>query len=391
MRIVWNRCRNRWLVLGTLAAVSFLILVWSISAPSTIDISADDVFYDIDDILHVHRFVARDGDSKPYQRAVKDPVEFVPKRKRTLKTAYGVVEVEDLSFVPARPLKKTQSLLAQFSKEKTNFYNVIGSVARGDALAPAAEPRENPDTNRFYSFLQKIKAKDEERKLVDVDGGKSSFLNSEKMLALQAQMKARENQVVSKKDINEEGGLQNRDRIVLASLTPYYNGTGCKKRLCAEFLSAFDLSHYRYCMKKSKIRSVDKEPAQSQCKFLNGTDRNAVALASHPGSGHRLFRELLQKSTGLCTGGVNCDVILRRNGFPGECLRSGVVLVVKTHQTDPRWTGIQYDDSVSYKGFNKIVDVPVYGSAILLVRDPFVALSDLWQRMKAHGTIAGEY
>lgn len=360
---------------GVLAAVLFLCFIWSLFGSTTIDrVGKEDIFYD--DFGGVHQLVVDPSESNPFLRVVEDPVEFVPNRIRTLKTSYGVVQVKDLSFVPVRPLKKGQSLPQlsnQVDKEIKNF--ALGSNAQGFGLAPARS--YHPDYSKFYSLLQKLRDKSED-KGVNIDSGRNDFLNSEKMLALRAQLQARESKLMENDHKNND--LQGREETS--------NSTRCIKRLCGEYLTNADIPHYRYCMKKSKLRS-DWEPAESKCNFMNGTGRHPVALASHPGSGHILIRELLQKSTGICTGGVNCDVSLRRRGYPGECLRSGVVLVVKTHQRDPRWTGIHYDNSVPYKGFNKVIDIPVFDSALLLVRDPFDALADLWYRMKAEGIIAG--
>ena len=41
----------------------------------------------------------------------------------------------------------------------------------------------------------------------------------------------------------------------------------------------------------------------------------------------------------LCTGSVYCDNVLRVSGMNGESVRSGAVLVVKTHKPFPTaWT-----------------------------------------------------
>ena len=190
-------------------------------------------------------------------------------------------------------------------------------------------------------------------------------------------MRARESQAMG--NTAKDSYFQKGEKVLT-------NSTQCRKPMCTEFLTSYDLPHYRYCMKKAKIR-YDREPLDSKCNFINGTIRDAVALVSHKGSGHFRVRELLQKTTGVCTGGVDCDVKLRWSGFPGESLRSGVVLVVNTHQTEPTWSGVQDDDSTQ---FNKLIDTPLFGSAILLVRDPFNAIADLWQHMRGKGVIAGE-
>ena len=380
MRVVWKLSRSKWLLGGgLLAATSLLFFTWSLSQGSQNlnENGESDVFYDTNDSpINFHWFVEDKADPKPYQRVVEDPVEFVPNRDRILMTSYGMVVVKDLLFVPVKPLKRGQSFGTQFSDNDFNNL-LLGSKAQGQDLAL---PQQNQDTDRFHSILQQRREGG-----VNEDGVRNNFLNSEKMLALQAQMRARE--IESIKKLSKESEPQKKEETV--PVVSWSNSTGCQKHLCAEFLTSYDLPHFRYCKKKSRVRS-DREPPESQCNFINATGRSAVALASHAGSGHLLVRQLLQKSTGLCTGGVNCDVRLRRSGYPGECLRSGTVLVVKTHQTEPRWTGIQYDNSIPYKGFNKIIDIPVYSSAILLLRDPYDALADLWDKMKMEGIITGK-
>lgn len=126
---------------------------------------------------------------------------------------------------------------------------------------------------------------------------------------------------------------------------------------------------------------MKNEVARSQCKFLNTTSRDPVALASFPGSGNTWVRGLLQKATGICTGGIYCDTKLRLSGYPGESIRSGRTLVVKSHQVDPRWTGVYYPPNTTDRYFTKEIDIPVYDTAILLVRNPFHSLVSEWNRL----------
>lgn len=153
----------------------------------------------------------------------------------------------------------------------------------------------------------------------------------------------------------------------------------CRHRTCAEFLrdQGLDIPHYRYCWRKTQL---EREPPQSTCRFIDGAGRSPVGLASFPGSGNTWVRGLLQRVTGICTGGIYCDVTLRASGFPGESIRSGAVLVVKTHQTDPRWTGVEYSKSAPFTYFHKADHIPVYSSGILLIRNPYDALVSEWHR-----------
>jgi hypothetical protein len=385
MRLVWRRfSRNKRLTGGVLLFLSFLIFIWTLFGSTTVDqsLGENDVFYD-DTHPSQHIFVV--DHAKPYQRAVEDSVEFIPNRKRTLKTYYGVVQVKDLSFVPINPLKKSQSLLPRLPKkrdfERPIMDEGLGARYQGGrgGLAPIM-PRPSSNASKLSSLLQQLalqKKRGEGRGVNNKEGGgRGQFLNSEKMLALQAQMQARERKSI-KDGIQDSQGMEPAE---LKSLTR------CTKPMCTDFLTSYDLSHYRSCMKKAKIR-YNKEPPDSKCNFMNGTARDAVALVSHPGSGHIWIRQVLQLSTGVCTGGIECDIKLRRSGFPGENLKSGVVLVVNTHQTQPVWTGVQDDESVR---FNQSIVAPVFGSAILLIRDPFNAIADFWHQVNGKGMASGK-
>lgn len=56
-----------------------------------------------------------------------------------------------------------------------------------------------------------------------------------------------------------------------------------------------------------------------------------MALASPPGSGNTWVRHLIQLVTGLQTGSTYLDDELKANGFPGEGISNGSVIVVKVH------------------------------------------------------------
>jgi len=98
-----------------------------------------------------------------------------------------------------------------------------------------------------------------------------------------------------------------------------------------------------------------------------------TALASFPGSGNTWLRYLIQQATGktgrmrtcpscwpklyagLATGSVYKDYALMKNGFPGESVRNGSVVAVKTHEFGP--------DAAA-----------PFARVILLVRDPCASL-----------------
>ncbi len=170
------------------------------------------------------------------------------------------------------------------------------------------------------------------------------------------------------------GGPKPNKDTTSSSDIPNRTKRKCRDTICSEYLTEGDHVHFDYCIKKTWPTQRHREPKESVCQFMDGSGRHPVALASYPGSGNTWVRGLLQEVTGLCTGGVYCDVALRQSGFPGEGVRSGAVLVVKTHQTDPRWSGVHYDKNLPLIYYKKLEHIPICNSAILLVRFPFAAI-----------------
>ena len=178
----------------------------------------------------------------------------------------------------------------------------------------------------------------------------------------------------------QENDLQNMDSKVAQDLIARIK-IDCRDSTCSEFVTKPDKPHYDYCMKKTwRVRAKYREPRDSVCRFIDGTGRHPIALASFPGSGNTWVRGLIQEVTGLCTGAIYCDKMLRKTGFPGESIRSGIVLVVKTHHYDPRWTGVHYDKSSPFSYFKKVEHIPVYSSGIFLLRNPFDSLVSEYSR-----------
>ncbi len=144
----------------------------------------------------------------------------------------------------------------------------------------------------------------------------------------------------------------------------------------SEDLNGEDLQRFEYC--ESSMRQSNVIPSRDKCNFLDSTGREAVALVSFPGSGNTWIRGLLEELTGVCTGAVYCDISLRAEGFSGEFVRSGSVLVVKTHRHSPIWTGTNLRRPLSESEGK-------YGSAVFVVRNPFKALVAEWNRIVANG------
>ena len=160
----------------------------------------------------------------------------------------------------------------------------------------------------------------------------------------------------------------------------------CRKRHCEEHLNKRELLAMKSCLQDtvrrtvngnlSLIKSVIKE---SKCNFMDGSRRRPVALASAEGSGNTWIRGLLEKATGTCTGFLYCDFMMRKEGFIGEMIKSGSVLVVKTHTVVPQWYGIDY--------VHPKRDEPYYSSAVFIVRNPYNALIAEWNRRTTNGIL----
>ena len=149
--------------------------------------------------------------------------------------------------------------------------------------------------------------------------------------------------------------------------------------LHARHLTPSDRDDFAACQEKHKKHS--DEWRLGDCVFVDPATRSsgAVALVSLPGSGNTWLRGLLERATGICTGAIYCDVFLREQGFNGEGIKSGAVLVVKTHTWRSGW------DNVTMQALPPNTrSSPSYGSAILLVRNPANAAIAEWNRRNAH-------
>ena len=166
--------------------------------------------------------------------------------------------------------------------------------------------------------------------------------------------------------------LQQHPTVTMATpLTSHalqYMPQQCRQRYCVEHLSLVEKLVYSKC-KKRVPPSVDPS---CRCQFVNARGRRVVALVSLPGSGNTWVRGLLERVTGVCTGSIYCDKTLRAEGFCGEGLRSGALLVVKTHDSSLQWKGERYKTVKT--------DRPFFDAAIFLIRSPFRAAIAEWNR-----------
>lgn len=154
----------------------------------------------------------------------------------------------------------------------------------------------------------------------------------------------------------------------------------CTLEYCSELLNSDDSARWKECSQSASIISAkrtEKNKTRNNCRFINEPNRDAVALVSFPGSGNTWVRGILEAVTGMCTGAVYCDFSLRVNGFAGEATRGGQALVVKTHSDFSEWKkGSEIRNLRTLSGS--------FGSAILIVRNPFDALVADWNRKIAN-------
>ena len=155
---------------------------------------------------------------------------------------------------------------------------------------------------------------------------------------------------------------------------PISQSKNCRQAHCKEYLQKFELLAMNECSAETSKRTVNGKIQnenkskfnlkENNCSFINGSHRLPVALASTSGSGNTWIRGLLEKATGICTGFLYCDFAMRREGFIGEGVKSGSVLVVKTHTVTPKWYGTR----------QPYMDDPYYGSAIYILRNPYKSM-----------------
>lgn len=152
--------------------------------------------------------------------------------------------------------------------------------------------------------------------------------------------------------------------------------SSCKERHCSEFLTKKEKLAQKVCAREV-YRHMDPLDIKlnlraNECRFIDGKNRLPVALVSAEGSGNTWIRGLLEKATGICTGFLHCDYVMRQKGFVGESIKSGSVIVVKTHAVEPQWNGMENSQLHSKQ--------PFFGSAILVVRNPYDSLIAEWNR-----------
>ena len=154
----------------------------------------------------------------------------------------------------------------------------------------------------------------------------------------------------------------------------------CVQMNCREHLSISEQNAMRTCERDvRRVEHIMTPIKNGDCRFLPEMGRVPVALPSSGGSGNTWTRGLLEKATGICTGFVMCDAVMRSCGYVGESIKSGKVLVVKTHSLMPKWKGANN----SRANLNDAC----YGSAVFILRSPFNAAIADWNRRSAQNIL----
>ena len=198
----------------------------------------------------------------------------------------------------------------------------------------------------------------------------------------------------SSNDIRDEsysGQVKRFNQSLARALgSPISKPKNCKKSHCQEYLSTQELLAIKRCLQDTARRTVDGNLSliksmivENDCNFMDGSRRRPVALVSTEGSGNTWVRGLLEKTTGICTGFLYCDYEMRKEGFIGEMIKSGSVIVVKTHTLVPQWYGIDYSRPKR--------DEPYYSSAVFIVRNPYNALIAEWNRRATNGIMKKQH
>ena len=98
----------------------------------------------------------------------------------------------------------------------------------------------------------------------------------------------------------------------------------CNSSICYEYLSKTESVFFDKCTNKTAAKEAKFGAIQKgRCRFMNGTGRYPIALASFPGSGNTWLRGLLEKATGICTG-----IVVLTAGFVVRALRLTCVSLI---------------------------------------------------------------
>lgn len=148
------------------------------------------------------------------------------------------------------------------------------------------------------------------------------------------------------------------------------------------YLDHSSLSRFYQCQPSKRSNFGSNVRWCSERTFRN-QESPLVALVSFHGSGNTWMRYMLEQATGIFTGSIYCDSILKAV-FPGESVASGNVMVIKTHHSDS--TELPKDVQLATKQER-------YHKAIVLVRDPFDALvseaNRRWNSIKSENAHVG--
>ena len=162
-------------------------------------------------------------------------------------------------------------------------------------------------------------------------------------------------------------------------VAPTSKQSDCLKEHCTNYLKKSELLAMDRCLQETyrRIKTENKSSVRmavrdNDCRFIDGSKRRPVALVSTEGSGNTWIRGLLEKATGICTGFLYCDSEMRQAGSIGEGVKSGSVLVVKTHTKTTHWYGVKYSERKQNE--------PFYGSAIFILRNPYDSIIAEWNR-----------
>ena len=246
---------------------------------------------------------------------------------------------KDESKATNPPTSRTKSLLTKDESKETNTV-----TSRPKSIPTKDESKEtNPGTSRAKSLLTK---------------GKSRATNSATSLLRRSPTTSTTKNASLQHTITKHSG----------SIKAPQN---CKQKNCLENLSERDKRALKSCENKTR-KGYKGSINESDCKFLPNNSRRAVALISAPGAGNTWTRGLLEKASGICTGYLFCDLAMRAHGYVGENIKTGRVLVVKTHSIVPRWGG--------ERNFYFLSSEATYSAAVFILRNPVKSAVAEWNR-----------
>ena len=132
--------------------------------------------------------------------------------------------------------------------------------------------------------------------------------------------------------------------------------------------------HY-HCVKFQEMRFLERNAS-----------RLHVALSSFPGSGTTWLRYLIEQSTGVFTGSVECDISLKHVGHMGEGVYTNQVAAVRVNHAHLNGTDSNTTIFTNSLGICQNASAQ-FDKVVIVLRNPYTAILSEYNRMVTHSHV----